>query len=261
MPEPREYQTEAIIIHRTRLREADRVLTLYTPDRGKIEALARGVRKSTSKMAGHLELLTHTQIRLARGHTLDTIIGSQTIDSFMALKNDLWLTSYGLYAAELINQFTVAHSENPAMFQLFRETLSRLAAAINPDLILRYFELHLLQLAGFRPQLQQCVACQRELTPVTNIFCASAGGILCPECRDTHPGGFPISADALKVLRFLQRNPFSVVERLKIPSDLAQELKNALAAYIRYLLEREVKSATWIDSLRDQIDQTPRAQA
>ena len=97
MPEPRSYQTEAIIIKKIKLGEADRILTLYTPDRGKVEAVAKGVRRPKSKMAGHLELLTYSQIRLARGRNLDTIIGSQTLDSFMPLKEDLWLTSLGLY--------------------------------------------------------------------------------------------------------------------------------------------------------------------
>ena len=114
MPEPRNYQTEAVIIKKIKLGEADRILTLYTPDHGKIEAVAKGVRRPKSKMAGHLELLTHSQIRLARGRNLDTIIGSQTIESFMPLKNDIWLTSAGLYAVELINQFTVEKVANPA---------------------------------------------------------------------------------------------------------------------------------------------------
>jgi len=95
MPESRNYQTEAIIIKKVKLGEADRILTLYTPGYGKIEAVAKGVRRPKSKMAGHLELLTCSQIRLARGRNLDTIIGSQTIDSFMTLKNDLLLTSSG----------------------------------------------------------------------------------------------------------------------------------------------------------------------
>jgi DNA repair protein RecO (recombination protein O) len=258
MSEPRNYQTEAIVIKKIKLGEADRILTLYTPDRGKIEAVAKGVRQPKSKMAGHLELLTYSQLRLARGRNLDTIIGSQTIESFMALKNDLWLTSYGLYAAELVNQFTVAHTENPSLFKLFLETLNNLSQAISPELTLRYFELHLLEIVGFRPQLQECVHCRKELEPVINIFCSSAGGILCPDCRDSHPTGFSISVDALKVLRLLQRSQISVVGRLKIPTELAQELKGVLAGYIRYLLERDVKSATWLDSLREQASQTPQ---
>jgi DNA repair protein RecO (recombination protein O) len=253
MPEPRSYQTEAIIIKKIKLGEADRILTLYTPDRGKIEAVAKGVRRPKSKMAGHLELLTYSQIRLAHGRNLDTIIGSQTNDAFMALKEDFWLTSLGLYAAELVNQFTVVHIANPPLFRLLLETLQHLSRAENTELVLRYFELHLLDLVGYRPQLQECVSCRAELQPVPNAFCSSAGGILCSNCRLQHPSIFTISVDALKVLRLFQRSTFDVVGRLKVSSELSQELKAALTSYIRYLLEREIKSATWMDTLRDQI--------
>jgi len=253
MPESREYATEAVIIRKIKLGEADRILTVYTPDNGKIEVVAKGVRKPKSKMAGHLELLTHSQLNLARGRNLDTVIGAQSITSFINLKNDLMLTSSGLYSAELINQFTVAHVASPPLFQLFLETLGRLAKAESPELTLRYFELHLLDISGYRPQLQECVVCRETLKPVENAFSPGAGGILCPNCKYEHPSAFLISVDALKVLRLFQRSPFEVVSRLKINPELGQELKIALSAYISYLLEREVKSATWLDALRDQL--------
>jgi DNA repair protein RecO (recombination protein O) len=251
--EPREYQTEAVIIRKIKLGEADRILALYTSDLGKIEAVAKGVRRPKSKMAGHLELLTHSQIRLARGRNLDTIIGSQTVESYLALKNDLWLTSCGLYVAELVNQFTPERVADPELFHLLVDTLDRLSHASNTELVLRYFEVCLLYKAGYRPQLQTCVSCGVELTPIANVFCSTAGGVLCPDCSLQNPSGFPISVDALKVLRLFQRSNFDIVNRLKISSELSRELKAALASYIRFLLEREVKSATWLDALLQQI--------
>src|SRR4030043_158133 len=135
MSRPRNYQTEAIIIKKTKLGEAGRILTLYTPHLGKIRAVAKGVRRPRSKMAGHLELLTHSLVSLARGRNLDTITGSQTINSFLPLKSDLWLTSCALYAVELVNQFTADHIENPSLFQLTLETLDRLCRANNKELL------------------------------------------------------------------------------------------------------------------------------
>jgi DNA repair protein RecO (recombination protein O) len=253
LAESREYQTEAIIIKKIKLGEADRILTLFTPDYGKIEAVAKGIRRPKSKMAGHLELLTYSQLRLARGRNLDTIIGTQTIDSLMTLKNDLWLTTYGLYASELINQFTADHAANSPLFGLFLETLHRLGEANNSELTLRYFEMQLFHQTGYRPQLQECVSCRAELKPETNAFCSSSGGILCPSCKYEHPDSFPISVDALKVLRLFQKTNFDVVQRLKINPELSRELKEVLGNYIRYILEREVKSGTWLDELRDNI--------
>jgi len=253
MAEPRTYQTEAIIIKKVKLGEADRILTLYTLERGKIEAVARGIRKAQSKMAGHLELLTHSMVTLARGRTLDTIIGSQTINGFYDLKNNLWLSSCGLYVSELINQFNAEHVENKSLFYLFLDTLKQLGDTNNSLIIIRHFEMQLLELSGYKPQLQICSACQTDLKPVVNAFCARAGGIICPKCRDENPASIPVSVDAIKVLRFLQQNDAATVRRLKVSAKLSEELQRIMSIYIHYILEREVKSSAWLDTLRDQI--------
>ncbi len=252
MSEPRNYQTEAIIIKKTKLGEADRVLTLFTPHLGKLEAVARGVRRPRSKMAGHLELLTYSQVSLARGRNLDTIIGSQTINGFLAIKDNLWLTSCALYVSELVHQFTAERLENYPLFQLLLATLERLCQAGNKELVLHYFELHLLNEAGFRPQLGQCVACQALLEPEANYFSPHAGGMLCPTCRPTQPVAYPVSVNALKVLRLLQKDDYETANRLKLDAGLSRELEEITRVYFRYLLEREVKSVAWLDNLREQ---------
>ena len=253
MSKPRTYQTEAVIIKKTKLGEADRILTLYTPDLGKIQAVAKGVRRPKSKMAGHLELLTHSLVSLARGRNLDTITGSQTINSFLTLKSDFGLTSYALYVTELVNQFTADHVENHPLFQLLLETMQQLCQGGNSELVLRYFELHLLNEVGYRPQLQQCIACHQPLEPVINSFCSSAGGMLCPDCCQTQPSTHPLSVNALKVLRLLQGSDYSTTSRLKIDQALSRELETVIRNYLKYLLEREVKSAAWLDTLRAQV--------
>jgi DNA repair protein RecO (recombination protein O) len=253
MLRPRTYQTEAIIIKKTKLGEADRILTLYSIDLGKIQGVAKGIRRPRSKLAGHLELLTHSLVTFARGRNLDTIIGSQTIDSFLPLKNDLDLTAYALYAAELVNQFTAEHIENHVVFQLLIETMHRLSRTADHQLLLRYFELRLLETSGYRPQLQECVVCRQPLKPVANLFSSSAGGIICPGCRRNQEMVFPISVDALKTLRWLQGNDIDTALRLKIVPPLSRELEMTTRNYIKYLLEREVKSVAWLDSLKGQL--------
>ena len=255
MSKPRNYQTEAIIIKKIKLGEADRILTLYTPHLGKIRVVAKGVRRPRSKMAGHLELLTYSLVSLARGRNLDTVTGSQTIDSFLPLKSDLQFTAYALYAVELIDQFTADNDENYPLFQLLLETMHNLCQGNNNDLTLRYFELHLLNLTGYRPQLGQCVSCHSPLKATDNSFSPSAGGVLCPRCSQSQFYSYPLSANALKVLRFLQDSDYDAISRLKIDPELSQEIEGVMRNYLKYLLEREVKSAAWLDSLREQTRQ------
>ncbi|MFC2035595.1 DNA repair protein RecO [Chloroflexota bacterium] len=256
MSTQRNYQIEAIVTKKTKLGEADRILTLYTPNLGKIQAVAKGVRRPKSKLAGHLELLTYSLVSLAHGRNLDTITGSQTINSFFPLKSDLVLTSYALYATELVNQFTVDHVENRPLFRLFLKTMEQLCLPGDSELALRYFELQLLNEVGYRPQLQQCVTCHQLLKPTINSFCASTGGMLCPNCRQNQPSTYPLSVNALKILRLLQSSDYSFISRLKMNPTLSQELETVTRNYLKYLLEREIKSAAWLDSLREQIRQT-----
>ncbi len=251
MSKPRNYQTEAIIIKKIKLGEADRILTLYTPHLGKIRAVAKGGRRPRSKLAGHLELLTHSQVSLARGRNLDTITGSQTINSFLPLKSDLELTSRALYATELVDQFTADEVENHPLFQLLLDTMHQLCQVTNNELVLRYFELQLLNKVGYRPQLQQCVSCHRPLEPTTNSFSSSAGGVLCPVCSQSQPLTYPLSVNALKVLRLLQNSDFNTASRLRMDSELAHQLAGVMRGYLIYLLEREVKSVAWLDTLRE----------
>ncbi len=259
MTKPRNYQTEAIIIKKTKLGEADSILTFYTPHLGKIQGFAKSLRKTKSKMAGHLELLTHSLVSLARGRNIDTITGAQTIDSFLPLKSDLELTSYALYATELVNQFTADNAEDYPLFELLLETLHRLCQVGNNEPVLRYFELHLLERAGYRPQLEQCVSCHAPLRAVTNSFCPSAGGMLCPKCRQSQPYSYPLSAEAQKGLQLLQNSDYDTASGLKISPELSRQLEMVMRNYLRYLLEREVKSAAWLDTLRGQTKQaTPR---
>jgi DNA repair protein RecO (recombination protein O) len=252
MSDPREYQTEAVVIKKTKLGEADSILTFFTPRLGKIQGFARSLRKPKSKMAGHLELLTHSAVSFTRGRNLDTIVGAQTINAFLPIKNDLWLTSCGLYVAELVHQFSAEHQENFTLFQLMLDTFNRLCQADNQDLVLHYFELHLLESAGYRPQLRECVACHKALEPNTNFFSPSAGGMLCPDCGLNQPFSYPLSVNAQKVLRHIQGDDYVSASRLKIDAELAREIETVISLYLKYLLEREVKSASWLDTLREQ---------
>ncbi len=260
MTKPRNYQTEAIIIKKARLGEADRILTLYTPHLGKIQAVAKGVRRPRSKMSGHLELLTHSLIPLARGRNIDTVTGSQTINSFLPLKSELWLNACALYATELINLFTADHIENEPLFQLLLDTLQRLCQSRDTELTLRYFEIHLLDNVGYRPQLRECTSCHSPLKETVNIFSPGAGGMLCPDCSESQFPRYTVSVNALKALRLFQDSDYDIAKRLRLNPALSAELERIMKLYFKYLLERDIKSALWLDTLRQHTGRTTPGQ-
>jgi len=243
------YNTEAIVIRKSELGEADSILTLYTPHLGKIRAVAKGARRPKSKIGGHVELLVHSQMLLVRSRSLDIISQSQTIESFLPLRDDLKGTSSALYVVELVDRFTADGQENYPLFRLLVDTLHWLCRARHGELVLRYFELHLLKHLGYQPQLQQCVVCRSPMTAGDNYFTPSGGGVVCPSCCHQEPVLYPLSLNALKVLRFLERSDYAQVDRLRVSPELSSDLKRLMQRCIRYLLEREVKSAEWLDRL------------
>ena len=249
MTVPRVYKTEAIVIKRTNLGEADKILTLYTPYLGKIRAIAKGVRRPKSRLGGNVELLTHARIMLARGRELDIITQGEAIDSFLPLRGDLRRLSLALYAAELVERFTIERLENYSIYRLLLDTLSRISEAPN-ELAIRYFELHLLDHLGYRPQLYRCLICGSPLEPKTNFFSPASGGVLCPGCRSSDALAHPITINALKMMRLLQDGDYQLAQRVRISPELSSELELLMRDYIQYILEREVKSARFVDRIR-----------
>ena len=262
MPKAGSYQTEAIIIKKTKLGEADRILTFYTPELGKVQGVAKGVRKPKSKMSGHLELLTYSKVLLTKGRgSLDTITGCQAVESFLPLKSDLDLCACALYATELVNQFGVERQENRPLFNLLLELLQVLSntPANSPDAygrlasdgLLRYFEVHLLDRVGYRPQLQQCVSCKKPLAANTSCFFSiSAGGVVCPACKSKLSFTYSVSPLALDTLRNLQDSGWTSAFQVDPEPHLRRELEMLLRNYLRFILERDIRSAAWLDVLR-----------
>jgi DNA repair protein RecO (recombination protein O) len=233
--------------------EADRVLTLYTPALGKRRVVAKGVRKITSKLAGHLELFTHTTLMLAKGRNLDVVTQSQTLHAYSTLRAEPRRLFGAYYAIELLDRLSEEDDPNPPAFELLVATLNGLDRSRNPDLVLRYYELHLLGYAGYRPHLYHCAACQNVLTEEVERFSATLGGALCPTCAAGERATLSMSLACFKLLRFLQSQPFADIERLTLSEAVCSEAEALLRAYLRQTLERELKSVVFLDAVRNQL--------
>ena len=142
--------------------EADRMLTLFSLELGKVQAIAKGVRKSASRKAGHLEPFTRANLLLARGRDLMIVTQAESINAYLALKTDLLQTTYAAYIVELLDRFTYEEGENRELYRLLVDTLARLDASSEPEVAVHYYEIRLLDHIGFRPQLVTCVSCGQE---------------------------------------------------------------------------------------------------
>jgi DNA repair protein RecO (recombination protein O) len=250
MPRPRVYKTEAIVLRQRKLGEADKIVTLFSPNKGKLDAVAKGVRRTKSRLAGHLEPLTHGSYLLAEGRELDIVTQAETIDGYSGLREDLERMSRGLYCAELVDRLLPERSEAHPVFRLLCETLAHLATSDQIDLAVRFFEARLLDGLGYRPRLDVCAVCDRRLEQVTNYWSAAAGGVVSPECTQDLVQLQPISVNGLKVMRLLQRATFAEASRVRLSGELAKELEDCLGEQVRFVLEREVRSARFVEALR-----------
>jgi DNA repair protein RecO (recombination protein O) len=240
------YRTEAIILRRSELGEADRILTLYTPQWGKRRAIAKGIRRPASKLRGHLELFTRAKLLLARGRTLDVITGAETAEAFHGLRDEhpgaLERIGIAYYLVELLDQFTEEEQENRALWDLISDSLRALSDGVEPRVVARHYELRLLGYLGYQPNLDECMGCGEPLRPGENWYSADQGGVLCPECRHIDPTAEPISVNALKLLRLFAREDARTVAKIRFSAALASEIEDILRRAIRQIADREITS-------------------
>src|SRR5512136_1403131 len=242
MPQERLYRTEAIVLRRTDLGEADRLLTIFTPGRGKLKVVAKGARKVGSRKGGHVELFTRSNLLIATARELDIVSQAETVEAYRPLREDLLRSTYAHYLAELLDRFTREGEESGELYHLLAESLSHLCDAPNPALVARYYELHLLALAGYQPRLFDCVQCGKRLQQVDSEsppygFDCARGGVLCDQCAPNSRDAMPLSLSALKVLRHAARVEWPAFATLSLRPLVAREVEQTLLLYITYVVE------------------------
>lgn len=247
MNTPRSFRAEAVVLNHRDWGEADRLVTLYTRQRGKLRAVVKGARKTRSRKAGHLQPFTHVVLQLATGRGPFIVTQVETVNAFGPIREDLTLTGQAAYIVELLHRFTYDEEEtNSAIFRLLTESLDRLARGDDTWLVARYYEMRLLDYLGFRPQLQTCLHCGDPLEPVNQFFSGSEGGIICPECAMQHASLRPIKMETLKYLRHFQRSSYKEASRANPAPAIRAEVENLMQFYLTYLLERGLNSPRFI---------------
>jgi len=251
------YRTEAIVLRRSDLGEADRLLTLLTPERGKLRVLAKGARKIASRKSGHVELFNRVNLLIARGRgEFDIVSQAETVEPSRALREDLIRSTYAHYAAELIDRFAEEGTAQPELFDLMSDALAWFSTSSDLALTARYFELRLLTLGGFQPQVFHCVAGGELLAEIedeeTYGWSPAEGGALCPRHAADRADIGHLSLAALKVLRHAMRSDYHAFAALQLRESVALEVERAMLRYIQYVLERKVQSIEFLNLLRRQ---------
>lgn len=255
---PRTYKTEGVVIRHSSSGEADLVLAIYTADYGTIHVVGRGLRRAKSRLAGHLEPLSHVALQLIRGKGIDIVTGADTLHGHTALRSNLEGIARGLVCVEMVEAFAPDEQPNLELYKLLLEALSLLNDG-EGDRLMWHFAFHVLRTTGYMPELQQCVVCTNVVHPDEHLFSPGLGGVVCLNCaRDGESARsyeraraplISLSANALKVMRYFRDNRYETVRNLNVDGELAGELRRVLGGYIHYLLEREVRSSAFLSGL------------
>lgn len=238
--------TRGVIISRRNYREADRVLTVYSEKLGKISVLAKGVRKSSSKLGGFLELFNIVRLELEEGKSWYILTGAQVENSFGSIRLNLPKISAGYYIAELISRLTSEDDANRHLFKVIEngfETLNR----STKDIIVCAFAWGLINKSGFHPELYSCVACKKKLDGRELVFSATRGGLI--DGCTTPPDAISVQPDTVKIIRVALNN-LNMFQKINVPPIIVEEFNLITKKYISEIVEREIKSDKFIETIK-----------
>jgi len=246
----RTLRAEAVVLRHSDWGEADRLLVLFTREGGKLRAVAKGVRKLHSRKAGHLEPFTRVKLLLAHGRDFWIVTQAETVDAYLPVREDLVRTAYAAYVIELLDRFTYEEGENRALYQLLVDTLERVSTLPDPFSAVRYYEIRMLDLLGFRPELNRCARCQAEIKAEDQFFDVVHGGVLCPRWGPAVPSAREVNMRTLKFLRHFQRSTFREASRVELAPGVKRDMEGLLNHYLTYLLERRLNSPSFLHEVR-----------
>lgn len=251
MPRPRTYKTRAIVLAHFDLGEADRIITLLTPEDGKIRAVAKGVRRPRSRIGGSVEPFAELDVVLARGRNLDVITQVGVAHAWLRLRDRLESTATAWYLGELSDRAVEERAGAHPVYGLLRRACQLLDDGMAPGRVARWFELGLADALGVRPELDRCVECHRVLDEDDSFrWVPSLGGVLSGEHPPPPAENVRLSLPALKLLKAYRRFDVEAIAALRVPADVEGEVEAVMRRYTRFILEREARSLSFVDEVR-----------
>jgi len=243
--------TDAIVLSRFDYGEADRILTLLTPGLGKIKAIAKGIRRPTSRIGGSLEPLAELRLQLAKGRTFDVVTQVTMLHAWLGLHDRLEVTATAWYCGELLERSMEERHAAEPLYLLLRRAYELLDAEMAPGRVARWFEMRLCDEMGVRPEVDRCVECDRLLEASDEVrWTPRLGGVLCGGHGGLSMAGAGLSTDALKVLKAYQRMDVEAIAGLRLPGVVEAEVERVLGEFVRYVMERDTRSRRFLEEVK-----------
>jgi DNA repair protein RecO (recombination protein O) len=238
------YRDEGVVLRTIKLGEADRILTIFTQGHGKVRAVAKGIRKTTSKFGARLEPTSRVAVQCYKGRELDIVTQAETVDAYRALREDYALLTRAIPMLEAVDQVAQEREPNHGLYRMLTGALHTLADTRNP-LVTPAFFWKLLSLEGFQPMLDACARCGEGGAATANAlelvaFDLDEGGTICRACA--RGGGRPVTPDGLALLRRVLGGGLNGV-LAEGPGPAAHEIEHLGVRALEHHVERRMRSA------------------
>jgi len=245
------YKTEGIVLKSMEYKEADKIVTIFTKDYGKITAIGKGVRKIKSKFGSSLEILTHSVFLFYKGRNIDIVSQTEILESFFSTSREVIKFAFAANCVEVVNKLTEEREINIGLFNLLKEVLHYLRESNDPKLLTLSFKWQTMSILGYRPSLDHCCKCNKIVEDQKEMhFNIKEGGLICNNCTaKNREGCIKASLYFNKLVRKILITPLSTISNAAIPDNKMKELEKITDLYIAYHSEKSFKTDRFLKSL------------
>lgn len=250
----------AVIIHSLDFAESDKLVTFFTRDFGKLKGVAKGAKRSRKRFGSGLEPLTYCTISFFEKESaqLVRLDHCAIVESYSHIHDDVLKVGYASYLGELIREMVAEREANRELFKLFTTFLSLINEPFFREEFIRIFELRLLSLAGYQPELSRCVICRKAVNGNReHQFSERKGGLICCECFEGSRDYPVLSGGTIKMLQRAQTIELTKVKRLFFSPQACEESRRVLPQFIESRIEKPIKSLRFIKHLGESKGGTP----
>lgn len=238
---------EGIVLKSIDYGESNKILTIFSREFGKIGAVARGAKKPKSRLASVSQPFTYGYFLCTIGSNLGTINQGEIIQTFRGIKEDLFLTAYSSFIVELLDKGIDEKKANPFLFELLLQTLNYIEEEYDPKIIKNIFEMKMLQVLGFRPNLNECANCNNPDGPF--VFSIKEGGILCDRCKQVDSYHMQVSQATIKLLRIFYYMDINRLGSISVKDATKNELERCISAYYEEYSGIYLKSKRFLEQM------------
>lgn len=248
------YHAEGIVFRSRPYRDADRLVTIFSPSRGRIAAVAKGVSKPRSRLRSCVQEIVHGRYLFYRGRNLDTLIQGELINSFPGWRGDLYRLTCAQYMTEAGGALILENEPSTRIFRLLLTGLGLLEDGhLSARLVLCFFQARLIRFSGYRPRLTGCCRCERPLGPAGVFFSPGGGGVVCAACATTENYALPVRRDAIALWRYLENVSSGHLSRIMVTEDRLAHLETLLSRYLAYHTGMELKTPAFLAGLASHV--------